>query len=119
MKAGWMFCEGVDFDASRASHDAPVDHKTKPKEQGNGAYNKWYLPVTVTTWINGTTQGISDGSDKLTVLVYVDEKRVGNDSPHPEYVERMKRGIQESTALGLPEGWVEQVIRQRIPGLPN
>ena len=51
----------------------------------------------------------------IKALVYVDEYRVGSGKINAEYIGRMNRGIEESVKLGLPERWVESVMRQWIP----
>ena len=48
----------------------------------------------------------------MTVLAYVDELRTGTGEIAYGYTGRMNRGIRESVALGLPEEWVERVMRK-------
>lgn len=113
--------EGIDIDAPDASDDGPADKKTRPKEQGRGSYNKWYIPATIVKWIDEdywktNIEGVSDGdADELRVLVYVDEERTEEGPPKKEYIARMNRGIKESTALGLSQDWVDKVMRKFLP----
>jgi hypothetical protein len=50
-------------------------------------------------------------------LVYVDRKRMEDDKPKSEYVVRMNRGIDDALAFGVPETYVESVMRKFIPGV--
>ena len=116
--------EGVDASAPRSLDETIASREVRPKEQQRGAYNKWYLPVEVSTWIDLVLQATYEGASRLTALVYVDECRVNEGLPHEEYVGRINRGIEEAAALGLPLGWVENVVRKHIPqpehtSLPN
>jgi len=99
----------------------------KPYLQGGWDYNKHYLPMTVTKWLrdpreygvdvaNWETDSASlQQQTTIRALVYVDEHRTRPGAIKHEYVGRMNRGIVESVALGLPEGWVNSVLRKFIP----
>ncbi|KAF9883108.1 alpha mannosidase-like protein [Aspergillus nanangensis] len=112
--------EGVDHDAPAAGADGKVPVEVRPKQQGRGDYNKWYVSATVTQWLDeeqrvrwgGATRG-DDG--EVPVLVYVDEERVRVASPRDEYIPRMNRAIRESGELGFPKKWTEEVMRKFIP----
>lgn len=53
---------------------------------------------------------------KVTALVYIDHERTEPSEPWAEYIDRMNRGVDESSTLfGLPASYVEQVIRPYIP----
>ena len=122
--------EGHD-DSRNANPEINPDPETqteKPYLQGNWDYNKHYLPVTVTKWLenpNGYgvsvstwSPGSTSSSDQQTtirVLVYVDELRTERGTINKEYIGRMNRGIRESVALGLPQTWVDRVLRKDIP----
>ncbi|KEF59196.1 uncharacterized protein A1O9_04040 [Exophiala aquamarina CBS 119918] len=105
----------------------PASQKWKPYLQGGWDYNKHYLPMTVTKWLMDPSEygvevpGWSDGSPSsrqqttIRALVYVDEYRTRPGAIKHEYVGRMNRGIAESVALGIPEGWVKSVLRKFIP----
>lgn len=49
------------------------------------------------------------------MLVYVDLKRIAPSTPREEYVYRMNRGVDDAVKCGVPEGYVEGVIRGYIP----
>ena len=105
--------EGVDHSAPPSTYGNKIPIAVKPREQENGAYNKWYVPAKVSKWLVAEEQG-KDGDD-ITALVYVDEKRVAVGPPKFEYVGRMNRAIIESLELGMPEKWVMSVLRKHIP----
>ncbi|KAJ5108718.1 hypothetical protein N7456_005393 [Penicillium angulare] len=121
--------EGVDCDAEDADGSAGVGVDIRPKEQGEGDYNKWYLPAKIFKWIHSEDESDNDneresgreglsgdgGGGEVDVLVYVDEERVRLAPPKTEYIGRMNRAIRESVALGVNERWVEEVMRRFIP----
>ena len=86
-------------------------------------YNKWYINVTVTKWLQPpSVLGIDSlgpgGNEVVKVLAYVDELRTGEGEIRRNYVGRMNRGIEESVALGLPRSWVDKVMRRWVePGI--
>ncbi|KIV90102.1 hypothetical protein PV10_07443 [Exophiala mesophila] len=98
-----------------------VERRRKPFLQGGWDYNKLYVPVTVTKWLQdpreyGVDVSSGDGGgDVVTVSVYVDELRTEPGIISFEYIGRMNRAIRESVALGVPERWVETVIRPFVP----
>lgn len=102
--------ECVDDDAPESLLHGKVDRKIRPRSQGDGAYNKWYVPATVTKWLDNQNE-----TKTVTVLVYVDENHVRLGPPKTEYIARMNRGIRESVGLGLPKDWVDSVMRKFIP----
>ena len=128
--------EGVDCSRPKASPNHPYDQLTRPYEQGDGEYNKWYAPVTVTKWLDEDhrkkvhgfhntitgadgTVGFVGGDHALQrVLVYVDEHHTKASTPKEEYIARMNRGIRESVELGIPKDWVDEIIRKYIPEGP-
>jgi hypothetical protein len=86
-------------------------------------YNKWYINVTVTKWLQPpsvlgfNSQGLG-GIEVVTVLAYVDELRTGEGRIIHNYIGRMNRGIEEGVALGLPRSWVDKVMRRWVvPGI--
>lgn len=106
--------EGVDHRAPvSCSKKVPVD--VRPREQGIGEYNKWYVSARVTKWLDSPRAG-EDGQE-VPVLVYVDEEHVCDDSPTKEYIARMNRGIREAEELGLPREWVKGVMRRYVPDI--
>ena len=100
-----------------------VEERTwKPFLQGGWDYNKHYLPVTVTCWLRdpseyGLTRPSSPKESETVIkaLVYVDEHRILPGEINAEYIGRMNRGIKEAEKLGLPEKWVDRVMRRWIP----
>ncbi|OJJ96128.1 hypothetical protein ASPACDRAFT_46890 [Aspergillus aculeatus ATCC 16872] len=106
--------EGVDWDAPAAV--APPALSVRPREQGQGDYNKWVVEAEVVQWLEGKSHDGGSGSGStVPVLVYVDELRVKLGPPKEEYIPRMNRAIRESVALGLPEKWANEVMRPSIP----
>ncbi|KAI1618883.1 hypothetical protein EDD36DRAFT_44581 [Exophiala viscosa] len=105
----------------------PQTQHVKPYLQGDWDYNKHYLPMTVTKWLKDPNEyGVSvpgwspdkhSGSDNTTVraLVYVDEDRVTPGEIAQEYIGRMNRAIDESVKLGVPQSWVDNILRKYIP----
>jgi gamma-glutamylcyclotransferase len=53
--------------------------------------------------------------EKKDMLVYVDTKRVKDSKPKAEYVIRMNHGIDDALAAGVPEEYVNEVLRKSIP----
>lgn len=117
--------EGVDPCAEDAD-GVDVSTAIRPKEQGDGSYNKWYFSAPVVRWLGDEdhilwNRGRGCGNGKrgeVPVLVYVDEGRVVPSPPKKEYIARMNRGIWEAEELGLSAKWVEEVIRPYIPAGP-
>lgn len=105
--------EGVDHSAPASQYGDRIPIAIRPREQEHGTYNKWYVPAKVTKWL--VTEDTANEEDDITVLVYVDEKRVTVGAPKFEYVGRMNRAIRESLELGMPEKWVKSVVRKHIP----
>lgn len=107
--------EEVDWEAG-VSDGKEVGVDIRPREQGTGSYNKWYLPARVEEWIGDGEHEFRVGRGEwVPSLVYVDELRVRPSPPRTEYIGRMNRAIRESEALGLDKGWVEEVMRRFIP----
>jgi hypothetical protein len=51
------------------------------------------------------------------MLVYIDQYRnTGGHKPRAEYVHRMNMGIRDALREGVPQGYVEEVLRGYIPG---
>ncbi|EHY59069.1 hypothetical protein HRR83_001662 [Exophiala dermatitidis] len=102
----------------------PETQHIKRYLQGGWDYNKQYLPVTVTKWLRDPNEyGVSvpdwDGpglhNTTIRALVYVDEFRTSPGKIAKEYIGRMNRAIDESVKLGLPQSWVDHVMRKFIP----
>ncbi|KAI9925680.1 hypothetical protein ASPWEDRAFT_29503 [Aspergillus wentii DTO 134E9] len=107
--------EDVDHKAGPAKSGGKVPVSIRPTEQGEGDYNKWYLPATVTEWLDEGQRGRRGDVSEQTVLVYVDEERVQVGLPREEYVPRMNRAIREAEELGFPKDWADEVMWKYIP----
>lgn len=115
--------EGVDHGAGLPVTEGDIvdiDISIRPREQGGGDYNKWYLPARVVRWLDGSEGHLlregEDGDGKeVDVLVYVDEHRIVLGPPKPEYIGRMNRAIAECVELGVDARWIGEVMRQFIP----
>ncbi|KAL4875502.1 hypothetical protein BJY04DRAFT_223964 [Aspergillus karnatakaensis] len=112
--------EGVDhevgFPPPESKVKVPVE--VRPREQGAGLYNKWYVDARVVEWLDEGYRertGFAGVGGEVRVLVYVDEERVRVAAPKDEYVPRMNRAIREAVGLGFPGDWVERVMRRAIP----
>jgi hypothetical protein len=82
-------------------------------------YNKWYINVTITKWLQppsilGLNWSGPGKNEVVKVLAYVDEFRTGEGAISRDYVGRMNRGIEESVALGLPRRWVDKVMKRWV-----
>lgn len=108
--------EGVDWDAppSSASSAGGVSGAIRPREQGSGDYNKWYLPAKITRWLDDEQRVARGEREEQTVLVYVDEERVRVGPPKKEYIARMDRAIREALELGFPGEWAGEVMRRVV-----
>jgi hypothetical protein len=89
-------------------------------------YNKWYIDVTVTKWLQPpSVLGFDDenllagrGKDMVKVLAYVDELRTQEGPIWKNYIGRMNRAIEEGVAMGVPRTWVDRVMRTWVvPGI--
>jgi len=54
-------------------------------------------------------------SNKRDMLVYIDRNRTAPDEPRKEYVYRMNQGISDAVKLGVPQEYVDDVMRKYIP----
>lgn len=91
-----------------------IDPAIRPREQGEGCYNKWYLSARVERWLGSEDLLRRRDGDQVPVLVYVNEEHVTPSPAKKEYIARMNRGIIEAGALGLSQDWVEEVVRPFI-----
>ncbi|KAJ5979960.1 hypothetical protein N7481_007258 [Penicillium waksmanii] len=122
--------EGVDYDAprgwkgGRGEEVVDISPRIRPREQGLGSYNKWFLGARVVKWLSGSeSEGdvlrvqhqVRDDTDvdagdnteeEVDILVYVDENRIVVGPPKLEYIGRMNRAIKECAELGVDEGWI-------------
>ncbi|KAJ5389271.1 uncharacterized protein N7496_000339 [Penicillium cataractarum] len=118
--------EGIDTEADVVKpvpgRERGIDVDVRPREQGEGDYNKWYVDAVVVEWLDGGSQveyerGKWKGGEKETVriLVYVDEERVVVSRPNAEYIPRMNRAMREAEELGVSGRWLGEVLRRFIP----
>lgn len=110
--------EGVDWDALPSSSaggvSGGVSGAIRPREQGSGDYNKWYLPAKITRWLDDEQRVARGEREEQTVLVYVDEERVRVGPPKKEYIARMDRAIREALELGFPAEWAGEVMMRVV-----
>jgi gamma-glutamylcyclotransferase len=52
--------------------------------------------------------------EKKDMLVYIDRKRTKDSKPKAEYIIRMNHGIDDALAAGVPEDYVNEVLRKSI-----
>jgi gamma-glutamylcyclotransferase len=82
------------------------------------AYTKeWHL---VDFWRNDTNSltsaiNIEMPPAKKEMLVYIDRRRIMDDTPQEEYIYRMNMGIADALNVGIPSSYVDEVMRKYIP----
>jgi gamma-glutamylcyclotransferase len=95
----------------------PTDESRLDKNEGvPHAYTKELL--TVDFWSGSTSYKIDTSKrpdEKREMLVYIDRKRISPAEPRKEYVYRMNQGIADAVKLGVPEGYVREIMRGFIP----
>jgi hypothetical protein len=98
-------------------NEDPATKDVREYLQGGWDYNKHHLPMTVAKWLRDPNEYGINTSDARVIraLVYVDEFRTVPGRIVREYIGRMNRGIDESVALGVPQSWVDRVMRPFIP----
>ncbi|KAL2824753.1 hypothetical protein BDW59DRAFT_147018 [Aspergillus cavernicola] len=119
--------EGVDHcsslvGSSTGEGGGSVPASIRPREQGAGEYNKWYVRARVVKWLDEgyrARNGLEGEGGEARVLVYVDEMRVKLGDPKDEYIPRMNRAIKEAVQLGFPGDWAARVMRPSIPLISN
>jgi hypothetical protein len=52
--------------------------------------------------------------ENVAMLVYTDRLRITEDRPRDEYIVRMNEGISDALKVGVPEKYVEKVMRKFI-----
>jgi gamma-glutamylcyclotransferase len=95
----------------------PPDESRLDKNEGVPvAYTKEILQCDF--WSSNTSHQV-DTSKRPTsakpMLVYIDRKRITPDEPRKEYIYRMNQGVADAVKLGVPEGYVKEVMRKFIP----
>lgn len=112
--------EGVDHVAEKADGSGEVGVDVRPREQGEGDYNKWYLPAEIVLWVDRDDDDhpLKTGpGGQVPVLVYVDEERVIAGPPREEYVLRMNRAVREAAEVGVSRQWLQEVLGKFIPAI--
>jgi hypothetical protein len=79
------------------------------------AYTKEDLVVDYWPTSNGSKSDTDGEAMEQTMLVYIDRKRVKPDRPKKEYIYRMNMGIKDAVAAGVPQKYVDEVMREFIP----
>ena len=79
------------------------------------AYTKELLTVDYWAASNGAKPRTDEQAVEREMLVYIDRKRVEPDRPKREYVYRMNMGIKDAVEEGVPQGYVDGVMRVFIP----
>ena len=67
-------------------------------------------PLTEAHFSAPSAPEVVSGGQVCDVLVYVDRLRITHSPPRREYVTRLRRGIAESSLLGVPMDWLRRTI---------
>lgn len=79
------------------------------------AYTKETIPIDFWSLTLGEKVDLDQGSQKKMMLVYIDRERVEDDKPKAEYVHRINMGVHDAVKIGMPQPYVDDVIRKFIP----
>ncbi|PSK38156.1 hypothetical protein B9Z65_1347 [Elsinoe australis] len=79
------------------------------------AYQKEHLQVDFWESKGGKAVHISEEPEKVKMLVYIDRNRTAPDDPKHEYIYRMNQGIKDAVAAGVPQRYIDKVLRKFIP----
>ena len=94
-----------------ASDERSLDrNEGVPHVYGKKMINIRYWPATSDEPVD-----ISSKPEPKDMLVYVDRVRVKEAKPKQEYVHRMNEGIRDALAAGIPEEYVDTILRKFIP----
>ncbi|KAF2094099.1 hypothetical protein NA57DRAFT_68703 [Rhizodiscina lignyota] len=77
----------------------------------------WASPMQCKAPFGGADEckvDIDKKPEKRDMLVYIDRRRTTDDYPKKEYIYRMNMGIRDAVKVGVPEGYVEKVMRKFI-----
>ncbi|KAI4742110.1 hypothetical protein E4T50_07486 [Aureobasidium sp. EXF-12298] len=80
------------------------------------AYTKEYLPVSF--WTKEKEHEPVDlhkPAKKQDMLVYISRNHVTDSNPKLEYIYRMNQGINDALKEGVPQDYVQEVMRKFIP----
>ena len=79
------------------------------------AYTKEMLTVDYWPASNGSKPNTTADAVEKMMLVYIDRKRTKADKPKKEYIYRMNMGIKDAVTEGMPQEYVDEVMRRFIP----
>ncbi|KAJ9635778.1 hypothetical protein H2201_000228 [Coniosporium apollinis] len=82
------------------------------------AYTKEFLETEFWPAEKGGEGGrvnVTRESQRTEMLVYIDRERTEDDVPKKEYCFRMNEGIKDAVRMGVPQDYVDRVIRRFIP----
>ncbi|KAF3052874.1 hypothetical protein E8E11_010775 [Didymella keratinophila] len=95
----------------------PEDEKRLDRNEGVPvAYTKELIPCEF--WPSTTHEKVDTSfpaAETREMLVYIDRNRTTPDVPRDEYVYRMNQGIRDALERGVPEEYVQDVMRKFIP----
>lgn len=85
------------------------------------AYTKEMITIDFWSLKPGERVNFDHSSEKKQMLVYINRDRVEDDKPRAEYVHRINMGVRDAVRIGMPQTYVDEVIRKFIPaeGDPN
>ncbi|KAF2725891.1 hypothetical protein K431DRAFT_317325 [Polychaeton citri CBS 116435] len=104
----------------------PTDEERLDQNEGVPiAYTKEWLECDF--WAHDDDDDGDDGQSgidkshkdpkKVDMLVYIDRTKTKPDKPKQEYIYRMNQGIKDALAAGVPEKYVQEVMRKFIPDM--
>ncbi|KAI9727501.1 MAG: hypothetical protein M1828_006443 [Chrysothrix sp. TS-e1954] len=79
------------------------------------AYTKENTTTHVWWPVDGAKVNVNGTSSTATTLVYIDKKRIKDSQPKDEYIARMNHGINDAVEKGVPQKYVDDVMRKFIP----
>jgi gamma-glutamylcyclotransferase len=79
------------------------------------AYDKIELSTEFWPSKSAPTIDVSGQPSPMPMLVYIDPRNTSPWRPHREYVDRMNSGIEDAVAAGIPQKYVDDVLRLFIP----
>ncbi|KAJ4399817.1 hypothetical protein N0V91_009181 [Didymella pomorum] len=99
----------------------PEDEKRLDRNEGVPvAYTKELISCEF--WPSSThekTNTSEQAAETREMLVYIDRNRTTPDVPRDEYVYRMNQGIRDALERGMPEEYVQDVMRKFIPEMDD
>ena len=80
------------------------------------AYTKETIPIEFWALAPGEKADFGGrAGEEQRLLVYIDRKRVEDDKPKAEYIHRVNMGVSDAVRIGMPQSYVDDVIRKFIP----